>query len=82
MPKRRRIGQDLIDQRPKFWRVIELDEVAELMHDHVVAQVGGQEQEAVIEGKVAVSCAAPPARLLIANADTLPGYAVEFLKIG
>lgn len=81
MPQRGRIWQDLIDQRPEFRRVIELDQVAELMHDDIIPQVGRQEEQTIIEGKVAVSRTTPPARLLITDTDPSPGYAIEFLKI-
>lgn len=61
--------------------MIKRDEMAELMHDDIIAEPLRQMDKTVIEGKIASPRTAPPARLLIADTDPLPGDAIERLEV-
>ena len=75
-------GNDLADQIPKTIRVIEFTQVAELVHDDVIGNIGGQKYYFVIEIQVPFFRTAPPSRLVILDeyfADAELVHRIEML---
>lgn len=57
--------------------MVELSEMAKLVHDEVVGERRRQECELVAEVEIALARAAPPAGALVANADAVVGESVR-----
>lgn len=74
------VWKSFFDQRPEPRRMIELNEVAELVDDYIIPKMLRQKEEPIIEGNGSPSRAAPPAGFLIPDAHFLPGNLIDVLK--
>ena len=59
------VGHRACDEVPETWGVIELAQVAELVHDNVVGKLGRQKYDLVIEIQVPLFRTTAPTRLVI-----------------
>src|ERR1700751_1386837 len=60
-----------LDERPEVPRGVEVAQVAELVHDHVVEHLDGRQHEPPVEGERAPGRAGAPERALTADPDAL-----------
>src|SRR3989344_1501300 len=66
-PEGHMVRDGLFYESPEGARVVEVCEVAYLMHNDVIREARGQERELVVEAQVAARRATPPPRLLRAD---------------
>ncbi len=62
--------------------MVELADMAELMHDDVVGKVRRQERNAVVEIEIPPLRAASPSRLLAADADAAVSKIIKLVEMG
>lgn len=75
------VGDSLRDQLPEGWRVIELPQVAEFVHDDIVGKVRRQVGNAKVETEIPLGRTGAPARLLVADKDALVRKAIELIEM-
>jgi hypothetical protein len=68
------------EQCPEALGVVQLTGMAELMKEHMIDQLGLEEQQPQIEGDASARCATPPARTLVSDGHALKAEAVPAKK--
>jgi hypothetical protein len=66
---------------PKSLTVIELKEMTEFMHHHIINKFTGYECKTIIKIEIAFRGATPPPRTLVADCNPLWLYANEWCPI-